>query len=264
MQERHGTTAIETALQLIDSHKKETPTGQPNVQAMQEVRVYLNSVKDLCEKLDMQASAKQVWELELTLKSLKPNLTEISTFLTTLLRTMNGELNTRIFAYIPQTKTDYMEQDALFGDDVNKKFPTAAPEIKAAGNCIAADLNTAAVFHFMRATEVGLRALANHLGVKTVTARGKPKPVDSAMWGEIISHIQGNMQSLVQGATTQEKKENTEFHNEMLLVCNAFKELWRNPVSHSTKTFDEYDVLGVFGNVKRFMIRLSSRIQEVP
>src|SRR4051794_4802873 len=49
----------------------------------------------------------------------------------------------------------------IMGAEVKAAFPSAMPDVLEVGNCLAAECNTAAVFHLMRVAEVGLRALAS-------------------------------------------------------------------------------------------------------
>ena len=76
------------------------------------------------------------------------------------------ELAYRKFAFIKPSLSAYFEQEQLFGKDVHEKIPKARQDIKESGNCLAAELHTAAVFHLMRVAEHGLRKLARRLRVK--------------------------------------------------------------------------------------------------
>ena len=55
--------------------------------------------------------------------------------------------------------------------------------IKAAGNCIAADLNTAAVYHLMCVIEIGIRDLARLLKVKKVKTH---VPIEFGTWTKLL------------------------------------------------------------------------------
>ncbi len=87
-------------------------------------------------------------------------------------RAITEELHRRKFTMIENSKAGFLEQKNLFGKSVWKAFPSARDEIQAAGNCLALDLNTAAVFHLMRAAELGMRALAVHLKVRLCEGMG--------------------------------------------------------------------------------------------
>jgi hypothetical protein len=263
MEERHMLTILSTIVDRIRILQKETPTTPVDEIIRLELQGALPSIQRTCSKLKMAASVHELWAFEIRLRTKDQIKTydSLGTFIEALLTTMSHEFDALRFAYIHQQKWEFFEQDGLFGDDVSQKFPSAAPEIKSAGNCLAVDLNTAAIFHLMRATEVGLRALASELGVVTV---GKNKPIEFAMWGEIISYIQSNMSSLVQGSSPQEKKEKSQFYNGVLLQCEALKELWRNPVSHSGRIYSDNEAIGVYTHVKEFFGCLATRVKEAP
>ena len=100
---------------------------------------------------------------------------------------LHEELDSIRFALIEPSKVQFFVRDDLFG----KAFHDAAPadisaEIKAAGNCLALDLNTAAVFHLMRTAELGLRKLAKRLGARL------KHPLDFADWGRVIEEPKTN------------------------------------------------------------------------
>ena len=100
------------------------------------------------------------------------------------------EIHERTFAFISQAKASFFEQEVLFGDVVNSKFPTARNHIKNAGNCIAADLHTAAVYHLMCVAEVGLRAMAKQLHVKVLKQKGLPAPLELGTWEQVIRALE--------------------------------------------------------------------------
>jgi len=76
------------------------------------------------------------------------------------------ELKKRKFLRVSDHTSRYLDREHLFGEAVSAAFPSAANDIKGAGNCLAAECPTAAVFHLMRAAEVCLRSLAVDRGVQ--------------------------------------------------------------------------------------------------
>jgi hypothetical protein len=93
------------------------------------------------------------------------------------------ELSYKKFAFIGPDFAPYCEQEKLFGEEVYNSFEVARREIKDAGNCLAADLGTAAVFHLMRTAEFGMRALAQERHVKI-----KNRQLDYADWQTLSQH----------------------------------------------------------------------------
>lgn len=87
------------------------------------------------------------------------------------------------FIIVERSKADFWERDELFGAAVNSAFASARLDIKEAGNCLALELNTAAVFHLMRVVELSLRGLAGHLECNF------PFPVQYSTWAEVLREI---------------------------------------------------------------------------
>ena len=75
----------------------------------------------------------------------------------------------------------YKPDDYLFGLEFDLKFSdTGVFELDEAAKCLALGRSTAAVFHLMRAMEVGIRSVARCLGI--------PDPLKPAErnWGSIL------------------------------------------------------------------------------
>jgi hypothetical protein len=148
----------------------------------------------------------------------------------------------------------FFEQADLLGP----KFHKAASikinaEIKAAGNCLASDLNTAAVFHLMRAAEFGLRRLAKRLRVPL------KYPLEFADWGKVIDGCGKQLEAL-NGVTRGKKKvAKLEFYANAVSDCRAFKETWRDCVMHARrKDFTFKEAKGVNDRVRDFILSLAA------
>jgi hypothetical protein len=225
----------------------------------------LESLSKECVQLGLRITYQRVFELLVDVGNPHKECywADIESGLKGVQWSIDKELLSLNFAFIPAKKAKFFEKDegdALFGRGVYRRFKSARSEIKEAGNCLAVDLNTAAVFHLMRVTEIGLHALANELGVKTIGK--KNTPIEFHMWGEIIGHIQSNLDSLIQGLPEAQKREKSQYYHGLLIECEAIKELWRNPVSHSGKSFKEHEAIAVFNHVRDFMTRLAAKVGE--
>jgi hypothetical protein len=158
----------------------------------------------------------------------------------------------RKFAYIPSSVEKYFEQDKLFGDSVYNLIPEARQDIKEAGNCIAASLYNASIFHLMRASEYGLRKLGRRVRVR-LSHKGKPQPLDTATWDKVINAVKAKLQSghaMNYGAARAEK---IRFLSDLADRCSFIKDLWRNDVMHTRGSYDLHDSLAAFERVKGFM-----------
>jgi len=169
------------------------------------------------------------------------------------------ELAQRQFAFIPADKACYFEQEQLF-DRAVKDAASAElnREIKAAGNCFAADLNTAAVFHLMRVAEHGLHALAIHLGAWPATRTA----LEYSEWGEVLEAIRKELdarrKALPPGRGSAKEKEQ-RFYDGLLADLSYFLHD-RNPVSHLRGHYEADEALPVFRKVGDFIKRLPPRV----
>jgi hypothetical protein len=168
---------------------------------------------------------------------------------------LHEELDSIRFALIEPSKAQFFVRDDLFG----KAFHDAAPaditaEIKAAGNCLALDLKTAAVFHLMRTAELGLRKLANRLGARL------KHPLEFADWGRVIDACDAKLKNLKPTTRGKKKSAHLEFYANAISECRAFKETWRDCVMHARRAdFSTKEAVAVFERVRDFMNRLAER-----
>jgi hypothetical protein len=220
---------------------------------------YLRAIKAACSKLEMHHSLSVVEQIqnELMQNDWFPFHHTLETQCTSLWNMMQRDVAHLKFAFIHPDNVKYFEKPLLFGGEVEAAFPSAASEIMDAGNCLAADLHTAAVFHLMRTTEHGLRSLAKHLKVRL------KHPVEFLEWGEIISAIESKLSTVRQMSRGKKKMAELEFFGVILSECNTLKDVWRNPAMHARTRFDEDEALGVFDRVKSLMQKLSERLSEV-
>ena len=170
------------------------------------------------------------------------------------------ELMAISLAFIPPEKLKYFEEDFLFGTIVTVNFPDAVPEIKCAGNCLAADLNTAAVFHLMRVVNIGLRELAWFLQIKKIGE----KKLEYCRDEQILKAIESAVDKKLESVDTLKRDEKWEklkaFYRGLLIDLRYFKDIDRDPTAHARKTYNENGALDVFTHVRDFMQRLAGHI----
>ena len=172
------------------------------------------------------------------------------------------EAEYRFFVFIPPPKDDLFERDDLFGKDVSEKFPSAKEEIKAAGNCLAVDLNTAAVYHVIRAAEFALREFVIHLKAK----KHLSKPVEECDWGNLIEAVQTKLNQRDAKAKTKPFSESKKrAHKNYRIALNEFrilKDEWRNNVMHTRKPYSYHGAMDVFERVREFLPRLANYLKQ--
>jgi hypothetical protein len=162
----------------------------------------------------------------------------------------------------------YYDQERLFGDAVYKAFPSARIDIQEAGNCIAFDVDTAAVFFLMRAVEWALRAFAVHLGfrqLKTHKKTGKIKliPVEFAEWERILSEAQDRVDKKIDKMKRGKAKQAAQqFYYPILQDIQGIRDAWRNHVAHVRSSYDREGALAICSHVERLMKTLSTKVAE--
>ena len=180
------------------------------------------------------------------------------------------ELTKRRFLYIRQERSTYVDNAALMGTEVAHAFPSAISDIKDAGNCLAAECNTAAVFHLMRTVEWGLRALCVNLGFKRCKSKIRRSgrvtyaPIEYAEWEKILDEAQSKVDDKISRLRRGHKKqENQEFYYSALQDIKAIRDAWRNHVMHTRAEYGHEDADAILGHVRRVMSALAKRISEV-
>lgn len=167
-------------------------------------------------------------------------------------RDIDAELQKHRFALLISPNDQYFEQDKLFGNAVYQKLPTARADIKDAGNAYATELYTSCVFHLMRVSEHGLRAMARRLDV-TIKDNGMKIPLEYGDWNKVLDGIRNKLNDARKIASTPKKKAYIEYYSDGLDRCSAMKDLYRNPVSHARKRYNQGEAIGVMQRVQDFM-----------
>lgn len=169
-----------------------------------------------------------------------------------------AEIGKRKFLYVRDENSNYLDQDALFGDSVKEAFPSAASDIREGGNCFAAECYTASVFHLMRAVEHALRALA----VDRRIVLPKNQPLDLATWEEVIRQLEAAEEAIRDYPKTLARERQYEFYHGAMMEFKRFKNVFRNSVMHSREEYKVDDARVVFFHVKAFMQILAAEISE--
>jgi hypothetical protein len=135
---------------------------------------------------------------------------------------------------------------AEFGEDVVTLFPDLREDIVAAARCRAFGLSTACVMHMMRVGEVGVGALADHLGVK----RG-------ASWGVTIAGIND---ALKDATRIKADPALRSWASETGTYLGFVKDAFRNPAMHPERNFSEEEAAMIYANMRAFMRMLTKRL----
>jgi hypothetical protein len=172
------------------------------------------------------------------------------------------ELVKRKFVYVHTSQIGNFENERLFGSDVEKAFPSIRIDLMEAGNCAAFDLHTAAVFHLMRVVERGLRALAKSLGIDKINEKELEYVGLNPLIVEVEKTIETVVKPIALSKNSEQKDDDLRYYRGLLVELRHFKDVDRDPVSHTRKTYDPETAPVVFRNVESFMKRLAERVSE--
>jgi hypothetical protein len=215
-----------------------------------------------CKHLNLDISTQNAQSMKQRLELGHPyTASEMLAELTLLMQTIVQELAKRKLAYVAPPYDIYFEQDKMFGDVVFEVFKEARQDLKDAGNCLAASLPTASVFHLMRVAEHGLRKLAKRLHVK-LTHTGKAMPIEFADWNDVITAIKNKVALARQVARGPKRQAKLEVYSNAADHCEYMKDIWRNNMSHARRPYSQDEAVAVFGRIRDFMQFLSSALQR--
>lgn len=244
----------------LKESRQDDPAGTPSTAERKKIISTLDATAELWLKIDLTGDLEMIQNVISCLKNTPyKNYSEVTEALGIIISKTRTELEALSFACIPINKDRFFEQSELFGKAVKEACSDEInAHIKDAGNCLAAELNTAAAFHLMLVAEFGMRALANCLKVEL-----KNIPTKEAGWSSLIKKIKKEIERReTENEATQNKEE-----KEFLKICRLsneqvffFKEIWRDNTMHAQIRFNEAEALGVFERVKKFMQILETRI----
>jgi len=231
----------------------------------------IKSYKALSDKLGLSRSALKIGQSldHFSKARVLVKRETIATEARNMLEAVLVELSEIQFLSVPTERAKYIDNDNLFGPEVTQAFPSASVDLREAGNCLAADCNTAAVFHLMRAVEWGMRALCSHFRLtkirRTVKKTGKKTytPISYEEWQTMLNQLQAKVDSKVEGIKRgTAKQEAQEFYYPILQDLRAFRDAWRNHVMHARAHYSPSDAEAICDHVRRFMTLLATRISE--
>ncbi len=218
--------------------------GQPlSAGERQELRAALAELATVCSDMELKVQAGLVQRAE-------NDLPQTSRELEMLLAAVYAELKSRICLYLPLSRSQYYEWDEIVSDPVKTAFPAASAEIRDAATCFALDRYTAAVFHAMRAAEIGARTL------------GEALQLDLAEWQPILDRVHAKVRDLGQQPKSSEREADQAFFGQAAAQLQFFKDGWRVRVMHARATYNENQAREVIDHVRKFFETLSQRLAE--
>jgi hypothetical protein len=162
------------------------------------------------------------------------------------------ECREHVWVRIDEQYVESFHNKHPWGEAVSKRFPNVDGDIRAAGIAMGIELFTAAVFHLMRVAEAGLKWLARKLKV-SLTDNRKPLPVDEATWNKLIDGINGRIRATRQKVKGPKTRVSLERYASAAAHCDYMKDMWRNNVSHSHRSYNAPEAEAATQRVRDFM-----------
>lgn len=247
----------------------ESGKTKPSKAELKRILTDLSELEKLCEDIGLKTAHPLVGLMHIHVEAHQHDA-EYSSLTAELRNAIDAvmiEFWKRKFAQIPEEFSGFVNNEAMFGPDVNKAFPDAGDDLKEAGNCIAIDSGTAAVFHLMRAVEWSLRALCADLGVVRIRRSYKHKQkytaIAWAQWERMLEEVQKRIDKKVDRLRPgKRKQELQQFYYPLMQELRAFKEAFRNHVMHSRATYTQKAASDISDHVGRFMKALAPKIAK--
>ncbi len=166
------------------------------------------------------------------------------------------EMSQHLFFWVPPDRASWHGKTGrqILGDECVNRFSKSdvANEAEQAAKCFAFGQYTACVFHLMRISEAGVKALALAIGYEW---NQYPN------WGKFFKQYDAQM------ATSPTKHvepwlTHSQFLEDAGGNLRAVKDAWRNDTMHLDKVYDEDQARHLLAVIPSFMRHLSSKIDE--
>jgi hypothetical protein len=214
-----------------------------------------------CQQLQMPVTHDMIGVFYSDFRDAPPTWKQALERLQCIRASFKSEIKTRLFMFVLPHRTPFYSDATTRGyrvgvqfEQIFKKYPSTQFDILEAGNCLCCERFTAAVYHLMRAAEFGLMSIANSLGEV-------PK---NPSWDGVLKSIHGALNRTSSASVKpQEWKNEERFYSEASAWFKDIKNGWRNPVSHTPRTYSESQAEGIFTAAKNVMGHLATRMGEV-
>jgi hypothetical protein len=162
------------------------------------------------------------------------------------------ELESKLVYCISSRADLFDDAKPLFGDDVERSFPSASLDISEAGKCLGLRRSTASVMHLMRVTETGLNCLAAAINVSFAHTN----------WQNVLDQVEKKANAISAASHGANWREEQQFYSEAAVHLRLIKNAWRNHSMHAQAVYTEEKAEEIFNSVKSFMQHLATRLSE--
>ncbi len=217
----------------------------------------LPEAERICKEYEIKPALDRIERLKAALAYPAITYTEVSRHYHTLYENIEDDLWERCFWYFSSAKQILA---AKYGDIPFKEGPDlkqARYEWQQALWAYRFELNTACVFHLMRLSELGLRALGTKLNITLKRA------IEFEDWRPILEAVDVKLKALGNETRTPERARDLSFYSDAGKTLLYFKNLWRDGGAHAREIYDENDAKKALDNVFDFMKLLAEKLDQV-
>lgn len=232
--------------------------GAPRVEevvpesSVERFKTRMTEVRLDCEHLGLRVAAIHIHEV---VRNLSQGISwkDLGLVSRGLGETIRRELLAQYFFRVPSDRQHLFDAQASFGGEVGARFPSAEEDIRQAGNCLATECATAAVFHLGRAAELGVNSLWKALG--------KPPPKKGLSWDEVLLDLEYE-----QNKPASERSPFWRTYpglcSESISSVRAIKNVWRDHTLDVERTYNDSQAARIFTAVKHFLQTLAAVVDE--
>jgi hypothetical protein len=228
----------------------------------QSIQNNLKFVEVICREMSLESAIDRLERIDRMFKGAF-TYENIETELVFLRQTIEDSIKFERFYHYPKNMAELpLRIDADWAATV-VAFPSKEVrfEIHAGVDCYALGHSTAAIFHFMRVAEFGLRALARERRVRL--GKNGQKPIEWGTWNEIILKIEAEVKRIALKMKPGPKKDAAlDFYSGALAHLSGFKDQYRNSVMHYRREYKAWEAEIAMRQVRDFMNKLSAKISE--
>jgi hypothetical protein len=193
------------------------------------------------------------------------DIPKMSSYLITLKSCIIDSLQQKRLLQITQDHFEFLDEDALFGQAVKARYPSATRDVKAAGECFGAECYAAAVFHLMRVAEAGLRSIVRDRRIPLAD-----KQLTDKDWSQVLKKLEMAIFQLRAAPLTKwggnghVRDRQVAFYSELLQDLRLFDDAWKIHISHpgAAVFYNRDQTAEILRHVRSFMQKLATRLSE--
>jgi hypothetical protein len=212
----------------------------------------LQYLRDKCRECELGTAASRIEDrIFPRIKVAKMTFEDLLNQISELRLDIDKDLEYRRFIYVQSEKARVLDDMVGQWSDIWARIPCER-DVRDATLSYAMGLNTAAVFHSMRVAEAGLRALAKKMKI-SILDKGKKVPIDYGTWEKVITACNNKIADARKLPGDARKERQLQYYSRAADHCTYMKDIWRNEVSHSRKSYIEPEARAVLDRVHAFM-----------